>query len=49
MELTERDEWVVRTFEFLRPHIYEVPKKTTVSVSFKIAITVSFYEESFLL
>jgi hypothetical protein len=22
MELTERDEWAVRNFEFLRPHIF---------------------------
>jgi hypothetical protein len=43
MELTERDEWVVRNFEFLRPHIYEVPKKTTVSVSFKFAINFLFW------
>jgi len=43
MELTERDEWVVRNFEFLRPHIYEVPKKTTASVSFKFAITFLFW------
>ena len=32
-DLTERDDWVLRNFEFLRPHIYEVQKKTIVSVS----------------
>ena len=32
-EMTERDEWIVRTFGFLRPHIYEVQKRTAVSVS----------------
>lgn len=32
-ERTERDEWVIKNFDFLHPHIYEVQKKTTVSVS----------------
>ena len=34
-ELTERDDWVLRNFEFLRPHIYELQKKTIVSVSIR--------------
>ncbi|XP_071177478.1 uncharacterized protein [Mytilus edulis] len=34
-ELTERDDWVLSNFEFLRPHIYEVQKKTIVSVSIR--------------
>ena len=31
--MTEGDLWIVRRFEFLCPHIHEVQKKTTVSVS----------------
>jgi hypothetical protein len=32
-ELTERDEWIARHFDFLCPYIHEVQKKTAVSVS----------------
>ena len=32
-EMTERDIWINRKFDFLRSHIYEVQKRTTVSVS----------------
>lgn len=31
-ELTERDAWILRCFDFLRPHIVEVQKRTVVSV-----------------
>ena len=31
-EMTERDLWIIRSFEFLKPHIVEVPKRTLVSV-----------------
>jgi len=30
-EMMERDEWIIRHFDFLRRHIHEVQKKTTVS------------------
>lgn len=33
-DLTERDLWILRSFEFLKNHIIEVPKRTLVSVSF---------------
>ncbi|CAC5411106.1 unnamed protein product [Mytilus coruscus] len=32
-ELTERDDWVIRNFDFLHPHVHEVQKKTLVSVN----------------
>lgn len=32
-ELTERDSWILCEFSFLQPHIIEVKKRTTVSVS----------------
>ena len=32
-ELTERDEWVLKNFDFLRPHIHRVQPRPTVSVS----------------
>ncbi|XP_041354914.1 uncharacterized protein LOC121372581 [Gigantopelta aegis] len=36
-EMTERDLWIVRRFEFLCPHIHEVQRKTTVSMKQKLA------------
>lgn len=35
-EMTERDLWIIRSFEFLKPHIIEVPKRTLVSVCIPI-------------
>ncbi|MEW8548748.1 MAG: hypothetical protein AB2693_35045 [Candidatus Thiodiazotropha sp.] len=32
-ELSDRDRWILQKLEFLRPHIVDVPKRTTVSVS----------------
>ncbi|XP_050711228.1 uncharacterized protein LOC126995584 [Eriocheir sinensis] len=32
-ELTEREEWILRVFEFLRPHIYDVQKRTTLKIA----------------
>lgn len=32
-EFTERDQWILAQFAFLRAHIYDVKKRTTVSVS----------------
>lgn len=32
-ELTERDRWILRSFAWVKPHVAEVKKKTTVSVS----------------
>ena len=37
-EMTEREEWILRHFEFLRPYMYEVKKRTAVSVSYKFLI-----------
>ncbi|XP_078318766.1 uncharacterized protein LOC144620814 [Crassostrea virginica] len=36
-EMTERDVWVIKNFEFLHPHIHEVQKKTLVSMKKKLA------------
>ena len=33
-ELTERDQWVLAQFAFLKTHIYEVKRRTVVSVRF---------------
>ena len=32
-EFTEKDEWILSKFSFLRAHIYDVKKRTTVNVS----------------
>ena len=32
-EFTERDKWILSIFSFLRAHIYDAKKRTTVSVS----------------
>ena len=32
-ELTERDRWILQNFAWLKPHVVEVKRKTTVSVS----------------
>ena len=32
-EFTERDRWIIQNFAWLKPHVFEVKKKTTVSVS----------------
>ncbi|CAG2218018.1 unnamed protein product [Mytilus edulis] len=45
-ELTERDDWVLRNFEFLRPHIYEVQKKTFVSMKRKLEGTPMFGDDT---
>lgn len=34
-ELIEWEEWILKVFEFLWPHVYDVQKRTTVSVSTK--------------
>lgn len=34
-ELTERDLWIKAKFEFLKVHIYDVPKRTLASASIK--------------
>ena len=34
-EMTKRDEWVLGQFSFLKTHIYEVQRRTVVSVSTK--------------
>ena len=36
-ELTERDAWILRCFDFLKIHIVEVQKRTMVSVSISFA------------
>ncbi len=37
-ELTERDEWVLAQFAFLKTHIYKVQRRTVVNVSKKLNI-----------
>ncbi|KAK8378343.1 hypothetical protein O3P69_011084 [Scylla paramamosain] len=38
-ELTEQEEWILKAFEFLRPYVYDVQKRTAVSLKEKIAGT----------
>ncbi|XP_062588499.1 uncharacterized protein LOC134250165 [Saccostrea cucullata] len=45
-ELTERDRWILQNFAWLKVHIFEIKKKTTVSMKEKIASTKSTEDDS---
>ena len=43
-EITERDHWILKNFDWLKSHVFEVQKKTTVSVSAMFYNPFTWYE-----
>jgi hypothetical protein len=41
VDLTDRDAWIFRNFDFLRPYIYEIRRQATVSLKSKLLVSKS--------